>query len=222
MNDIGERLRDIQNAFGLTQRKMAARAGVHINSMQNYQAGKRIPDGSFLEKICREFSVSPRWLLIGGGGMLPGASETEDGVPVEDKARLLSSFAAFTPDRRRKIEQLGETLHAVQRRNRSEQVVGRIKATDGTEPEKHEQIAAALRIVDAEEWKVLAAYCLSRSHSHTKKTRTLLPKTITEKKVVGLEADDQSVTLSDDSEYDVALEEFERRLDDLIRGDTDQ
>ena len=222
MNGIGERLRDIQSAFGLTQRQMAARAGVHINSMQNYQAGKRIPDGSFLEKICREFSVSPRWLLVGEGGMLPGAGDAEDGVPVEDKARLLSSFAAFTPDRRRKIDDLGEALHAVQERDEFEQVEKRIMSTDSTEAEKHDQIAAALRIVDSEEWKVLAAFCISRSHSHPKKTRTLLQKAITEKQGVGRKADDQPFTLSDDSEYGVALEGFERLLNELIRGDADQ
>ena len=95
MNGIGERLRDIQSAFGLTQRQMAARAGVHINSMQNYQAGKRIPDGSFLEKICREFSVPPRWLLVGEGGMLPGAGD--EAFRVEFSNKVVPAIEHYAP-----------------------------------------------------------------------------------------------------------------------------
>ncbi len=48
---------------------MSARLGIHLTSYGRYERGERSPDLEFIEKVCREFNISPTWLILGEGPM---------------------------------------------------------------------------------------------------------------------------------------------------------
>jgi transcriptional regulator with XRE-family HTH domain len=65
MSHIGERIREIRG--GMQQGEMAAKLGIHKNTLKNYEKGERIPDASIMLKILDHFPGSdPAWLLTGG------------------------------------------------------------------------------------------------------------------------------------------------------------
>ncbi len=62
----------IQNS-GLSLSRFAQQTGVAKNTLINYRDGVTSPSAEFLEAVCREFSVNPGWLLMGGEGLEAGA-----------------------------------------------------------------------------------------------------------------------------------------------------
>lgn len=54
---IGERLRAARRRAGLTQRELAAKAGVSAMSISRYECGRRYPSGRTLLKITRALGI---------------------------------------------------------------------------------------------------------------------------------------------------------------------
>ena len=48
---IAERLKEVREALGFSQQAMADRLGVSLRSQQNYEAGSRTPDATYLAAI---------------------------------------------------------------------------------------------------------------------------------------------------------------------------
>lgn len=64
---LTDRLRKMIQDSGLSLPRFATRAGVSKNTLINYRDGVTSPTAEFLERVCREFSVHPQWLLLGTG-----------------------------------------------------------------------------------------------------------------------------------------------------------
>jgi phage repressor protein C with HTH and peptisase S24 domain len=62
---LTDRLRKIIQESGLPLSRFAQQTGVSKNTLVNYRDGATSPSAEFLEAVCREFSVSPAWLLMG-------------------------------------------------------------------------------------------------------------------------------------------------------------
>lgn len=73
MTTIAERFLLVR---GKTKQGDFAKAlGINPNTLRNYENGRVLPNQEILERVCTQFSVSPRWLLLGEGTM------TEQNVP---------------------------------------------------------------------------------------------------------------------------------------------
>lgn len=60
---IGERLREVRGQQ--TQAEFAEAISVSRGSLSNYEAGRRLPSGSVLDRIERETGCSREWILSG-------------------------------------------------------------------------------------------------------------------------------------------------------------
>jgi transcriptional regulator with XRE-family HTH domain len=66
---ISERFLAVRTHFGMSQQGIADHIGCHKNKWQNYENGKTIPGGLFLNDL-RKLGISLDWLLSGDGEML--------------------------------------------------------------------------------------------------------------------------------------------------------
>lgn len=57
MNALGEKLRKLRKAQGLTQGELAKKAGVGINTIVRYETGKNSPKVEILELITNELGA---------------------------------------------------------------------------------------------------------------------------------------------------------------------
>lgn len=62
---LAERLKELRKKLGLTQEKIADRAGVKPRTIQRWENGSRTPDISSLACLCKLFDVSADYLLFG-------------------------------------------------------------------------------------------------------------------------------------------------------------
>lgn len=66
--EMAVRLKKIIQNSGLSLAEFAQRTQVSKNTLVNYRDEATSPTGTFLEKVCRNFSVNASWLLLGDGG----------------------------------------------------------------------------------------------------------------------------------------------------------
>lgn len=64
---MNERIRQIRKDYKLTQTAFGQRIGLKGNTITNYENGLRTPNDSVILAICREYSVSEKWLRTGQG-----------------------------------------------------------------------------------------------------------------------------------------------------------
>lgn len=76
---LTQRLKKVIQDSGLSLSRFAQRTGVSKNTLINYRDGATSPSAEFLETICREFSVSPDWLLLGSGEAGAGSGPEDRG-----------------------------------------------------------------------------------------------------------------------------------------------
>jgi transcriptional regulator with XRE-family HTH domain len=89
---IGERLKDLRHALGLTQEQFAARVGLSKATLVGYEVGQRKPGADALAAISRS-GVNMTWLLTGDGEMFarrPSRATVGDAPPAQ-ASRLLPS-----------------------------------------------------------------------------------------------------------------------------------
>ena len=65
---IGERIKELRKALGMTQEKFAERIGLKRNSVALIELGRDTSDQTIFA-ICREFRVNEDWLRTGAGEM---------------------------------------------------------------------------------------------------------------------------------------------------------
>jgi phage repressor protein C with HTH and peptisase S24 domain len=73
---LTERLKKVIQDSGLSLSRFAQQTAVSKNTLINYRDGATSPSADFLEKVCRDFSVSPNWLLLGEGARQGGDSSS--------------------------------------------------------------------------------------------------------------------------------------------------
>ena len=66
---LGARLRRLRRELDLTQESFASRIGSVQNTITSYESGHRNPSAPVVSLICREFTVSEKWLRTGEGEM---------------------------------------------------------------------------------------------------------------------------------------------------------
>lgn len=101
---IGERIKTLRKALGLSQTDFAARIGTVQNTITGYETGRREPSNQVLTLICLEFRVSEDWLRTGEGEMfVPTPSTVVDQLceeyDLDGAARVvLEKFITLPPE----------------------------------------------------------------------------------------------------------------------------
>lgn len=75
---MNERIKLLRKALELNQTDFGARIGVKQGTVAAYESGARVPLGSVIVSICREFGVSESWLRSGEGEMFLQLSREEE------------------------------------------------------------------------------------------------------------------------------------------------
>lgn len=76
--NMNERIKLVRKSAGLTLDKFGKRIGISAPACSNLESGKTNPSSQTILSICREFSVSEKWLLTGEGEMrVPRTQEEE-------------------------------------------------------------------------------------------------------------------------------------------------
>lgn len=105
---MGERIKALRKALGLTQQKFADGMGVKQNTIAQYESGRNEPLDAVITLICRTYGVSEEWLRTGEGEMFKPKSRNEElyeflhkvenGEPGSIQAQLLSVMARLTDE----------------------------------------------------------------------------------------------------------------------------
>nr|DAI48574.1 MAG TPA: Repressor protein CI [Bacteriophage sp.] len=112
---MNERIRQIRKDYKLTQTAFGQRIGLKGNTITNYENGLRTPNDSVILAICREYSVSEKWLRTGQGEPYVQKSQNEeialfmgDLLTGSDafKARLISALAKLSPEEWATLERI--------------------------------------------------------------------------------------------------------------------
>jgi transcriptional regulator with XRE-family HTH domain len=80
---IGKRIRQIRGKMTLPE--FAKHFNMHGQTLSCYEKGYNAPDALFFKKICEDFNIEARWLLLGEGPMRPGDHPGKSGIE-EDAA----------------------------------------------------------------------------------------------------------------------------------------
>lgn len=114
---LAERLIVARKLKALSAPELAAKLGIHAQTLYKYEQGKRTPDAELLRRIADITGVSPSWLLM-------GEQEKEERKPlIIDKddsklsrmLQLVEKIYADGTDRQRRelrglLEELGEDI----------------------------------------------------------------------------------------------------------------
>ena len=117
---MGDRIKQIRLAAGLTQQQFAERIGLSRKYIALIETGSREPSDRTISDICREFGVSQSWLQTGEGEMfLPRSKNEELALMVADlmaeaddsfRKRFVSAFLSFPPDKLAVLEEFIDLL----------------------------------------------------------------------------------------------------------------
>lgn len=104
---MGERIKELRQALGLTQKEFGGRIGVKPNTIGTYEIGRNEPIDAVISLICREFNVSEHWLRTGEGEMFIQKSRSDEisafmgdvlrGEP-DFRQRFISVLARMAPE----------------------------------------------------------------------------------------------------------------------------
>lgn len=64
---LTDRLKELIRKSGLSLPAFSERVGVSRTTLVSYRDGRTSPSIEFLEKVCEEFSINRKWLLLGEG-----------------------------------------------------------------------------------------------------------------------------------------------------------
>ncbi|MBM3163081.1 MAG: helix-turn-helix domain-containing protein [Chlorobi bacterium] len=73
---IGKRIKAVRNRFALKQGEFAGKIGLSGNRLSEIEHEKGGMKASVLLAVCREFGISPEWLMNGEGEMLKESAAT--------------------------------------------------------------------------------------------------------------------------------------------------
>ena len=90
-----ERLKQFRKALGLKQREIAARLGVTVGTVGQWESGISTIPAPRLYQLCNEYGVSRTWLETGAGEMFATPSPREASDVLRDAANAL--FSELSP-----------------------------------------------------------------------------------------------------------------------------
>lgn len=116
---IGERIKQVRMANGLSQEKFGAKIKIKGPSVSTIESGKSNASDQTISLICKEFGVSESWLRTGEGQMEEPEAEDEKiagfigdvlkGKP-DARRRLISALARLDPEDWDLIERMIEKV----------------------------------------------------------------------------------------------------------------
>lgn len=65
--NIDDRLKEVIQNSGLSLPAFAERVGISRNTLISYRDGQTSPSLEFLNIVCKEFAIQPKWLILGQG-----------------------------------------------------------------------------------------------------------------------------------------------------------
>ena len=118
---MGNRIKELRKALGLTQQEFADRIGVKRGAIANYEIGRNASDTA-VALICREFGVSEHWLRTGDGEMFVQISRSDEvldfvgramiGEESNVKERFLLALSRLPEERWKDIEDFARQITA--------------------------------------------------------------------------------------------------------------
>lgn len=104
---LGERIKELRKALGLTQKEFGERLGVKPNTIGTYEIGRNEPIDAVVALLCREFNVNETWLRTGEGDMFTETAKEDQllsfmgdvmhGAP-DFRRHLMSVLSRMTPE----------------------------------------------------------------------------------------------------------------------------
>lgn len=117
---INARIKEVRQAFGMSQTAFAEQLGATRGVISNLEAEKTTPSDPFIRLICREFHVREEWLRTGEGERttaLETAEERRDymmklaGNPQDEARKRLFEIASHLgPDELRLLAEVAERM----------------------------------------------------------------------------------------------------------------
>ena len=80
--NIGQRIREARQAKSYDQARLAAKLDVATRTLQRWEKGEQVPDGTYLMRIAKTTGVNPPWLLSGEGEMFPMPGGQSNVIPL--------------------------------------------------------------------------------------------------------------------------------------------
>ena len=77
MSDIGDRIKEMREALGISQAELAEKVGVKRNTVSSWETLRRPPSNGSILFICRQFGVSQAWLEAGIGSMFAQKTKSQ-------------------------------------------------------------------------------------------------------------------------------------------------
>ena len=122
---MGERIKELRKALGLTQQEFADRIKVKRNTVATYEMGRSTPSDAAISLICREFNVNENWLRTGDGQMFIQVSRDEEiaafigdvlsGETGDFRRRLISVLSRLDADQWELLEHIAEELAQIEK-----------------------------------------------------------------------------------------------------------
>ena len=113
---IGQRLKELRRALGLSQKEFGEKIGKTFRAIQNYEGEQRTPDETTLRLIEMLFNVNPGWLRYGRGEMFVNATKKEESIG----ARIKRLRHVLGLSQRQLAEELGMHIITISRYEREE------------------------------------------------------------------------------------------------------
>lgn len=119
--EVGERIKQVRNAYNLTQQSFADQLDLKQNTIATYEIGKPASDRT-LKAICKTFHVNEAWLRTGEGDMLlpPPSHNTPDeqllgflgdvSREASFRSRLISALSRLSQEDWAVLERLAASL----------------------------------------------------------------------------------------------------------------
>jgi SOS-response transcriptional repressor LexA len=83
-NRIGGRILELRKTKGLSREGFSKKLGIHVNSLRNYELGKRQPDFNLIEKIINIYKIPIDYFFENGSKLIqyPFLSKITRGEPI--------------------------------------------------------------------------------------------------------------------------------------------
>lgn len=115
---VGQRIRQVRNACGLTQQAFADQLGLKQNTIATYEIDKTTPSDRTLSDISRVFRANETWLRTGEGDMFPPHNPDEHLAAFlgdvmggnSFRARLISALSRLSDEDWAVLERLAREL----------------------------------------------------------------------------------------------------------------
>lgn len=116
-NNFAFRFKQLREALRLNQGEIAAKTGVHLQTISRYERGELRPSGKKISALVQTVGVNPTWLLTGEGEMFikppkeKFPSETEDSVLLVLLDKVRKIYREGGQDAKIKLRGTIEVLH---------------------------------------------------------------------------------------------------------------